>query len=131
MQVTQATQGDRTTLADSFRYNIFLGGHIKRFTEHAKTSADIGAGFAEHTVTAYNSRWPEMSSHEARLALFLHPFHRVVGKAKAVNEDGVELKGPDGKPVYTLDAGWDIIWMKVGNPLVVLSISGCFTSQLA
>lgn len=107
-QVTQATQGNKTNLADVFRYMVWLAGRVKEFATLAQSDPDIDTGFGRHTIHAFNGRWKEMASDESRLALFLHPRFRVHGKAA-----DPEKRNSNGTPALTIKAGFELVKNKV------------------
>lgn len=83
---------------------IYLAGQIRQFANDGLSDPDIEDDFCYHIIKAFNSRWNEMASPEARLALFLHPQFRVIGM-------GPEWQG--GKQVFTPEAAYTTIKQKV------------------
>lgn len=74
-QVCQAMQGRDSSLADCFRYFILLARTLKA----AEANTVIDPGFIAWAFTAFNMRYKDMADPVTRLALFLHPGHRLVG----------------------------------------------------
>ncbi|DBA84506.1 TPA: hypothetical protein ACH3X1_006124 [Trebouxia sp. C0004] len=68
-------QGRESSLADCFRYFIFLACTLKA----AEETTVIDSGFLAWTYMAFNERYSGMADPVRRLALFLHPGYRLVG----------------------------------------------------
>ncbi|GAQ83561.1 hypothetical protein KFL_001530040 [Klebsormidium nitens] len=78
-EVVMAVQSRTATLADIFRYGIYLGQKVKKVYDD--TSVDLA--YREHLVRAFNKRWADMDKPEYHLALFLHPHYRAAANARS------------------------------------------------
>lgn len=72
VQACQAMQGRSSSLADSFRYFIYLAHSLI----DTKSRQQVSPSFIRHAFQAFNRRFDQMATPLTRLALYLHPAYR-------------------------------------------------------